>query len=86
MVQGVEEPHSSGGQEDRLQCGQQDVDAPEVEGRLLDPRGELLGRRSGDLRLVELHPPDPEEGEHGEAQDDDPHPAYPVRQAARSRR
>ena len=67
-------------QEHEEEHRQRHVEEPEAAGRVADPVRELVDLGPRELGLEELPAADPKPREHGEREDDDPHPAEPLRE------
>ena len=82
VAEGVQEIHTPQQQEDGFGHREGHINLPEDHGGVFEAGFELIHRRPRHLGLVELHAAHPQEGEDGQAQDDDAQTAQPVGQAA----
>jgi hypothetical protein len=79
MADGIEPRQAGLIEQHDAQHGDAEVHQPQGLRRVGDARGELgILHRAGRLGLVELHAANPQQGQHGHREHDDPHAAQPV--------
>ena len=82
MGQGIEKIHAAEHQQQSLEYGHAEIDVPEIFGGFGNPRGDFVDRRPRGFGLDQLQAANPEQGQDGYREHDNPHPPEPVRQRA----